>query len=84
MQISRDELQQLFAEIFETDAQSFTFATVPGDIATWDSFNHLNMVMALEERYGVSFSTDEVASMSSVGATVALLQEHGVAVDWAA
>ncbi len=84
MQISQDELQQLLAEVFETDAQEFTLATVPDDIATWDSFNHLNMIVALEERCGVSFSTDQVASMASIMAVVTLLREHQVTVDWPA
>ena len=82
MQISRDEIQQLLAEIFEVDAASFTLAAGPEDIGTWDSFNHLNMTVALEERCGVSFSTDDIASMLSVGAIVALLRERGVDVDW--
>jgi acyl carrier protein len=55
---------------------------VPEDVPNWDSLNHLNVVVALEERFGVVLSTDEMASMLSVGALVDLLRVHGVEVDW--
>ena len=82
MQLRREEIQQLFGEVFEADPHAFALATGPEDVATWDSFNHLNLVVSLEERAGVSFSTDEIASMLSVAKIVALLREHGVDVDW--
>jgi acyl carrier protein len=82
LQIRREEFQQLFAEIFEVDADLFTLAAGPDDIGTWDSFNHLNMTVALEERCEVSFSTDEIASMLTVGTIVGLLRDRGVEVDW--
>ena len=83
MQIRREEIQQLLAEAFESgDPAAFTLAAGPADIGTWDSFNHLNMVVMLEERCRVNFTTNEIASMLSVAEIVARLREHGVEVDW--
>jgi acyl carrier protein len=84
VQISREELQALLAEAFEAEEEpaAFTLAVGPDDIGTWNSFNHLNLVVTLEDRCGVSFSTDEIASMLSVGEIVARLREHGVDIDW--
>ena len=82
--ISRAELQQILSEAFESaeEPAAFELATGPDDIGTWNSFNHLNLVVTLEDRCGVSFSTDEIASMLSVGEIVASLRGHGVEVDW--
>lgn len=82
MQLRREDIQQVLGEVFEADPQDFALATGPEDVPTWDSFNHLNLVVSLEERCGVSFSTDEIASMLSVAKIVALLRERGVDVDW--
>jgi len=72
----------MLARIFETDAQALRLEWGPDQIGAWDSLGHLNLIVATEERFGVSFSTDEIASIESIGDLVARLREHGVAVDW--
>lgn len=42
----------------------------------WESASHLVLIMALEERLGVSFSPDEVVSMTSVKKILALIQKQ--------
>ena len=34
---------------------------------TWDSLNHITLVMSLEESFGVKFSTREVMGWKNVG-----------------
>jgi acyl carrier protein len=46
-----------------------TASEVPG----WDSFNHINLVMQVEEDFGVRFSTEEISSLKNVGEFKALL-----------
>jgi acyl carrier protein len=45
----------------------------------WDSIRHLDLVMALEEAFGVSFSSDELGALTSYGAIVEALERRGVA-----
>lgn len=82
MKISRDEFQQLLGEAFSVDPSEILLTADAEDFETWDSLNHLNAVVTLEERCGVSFSVDEIASMQSIAQIVACLREHGVDVDW--
>ena len=44
----------------------------------WDSIRHLNLVMALEEAFGVSFSSDELGRLTSYRAIVEALAERGI------
>ncbi len=37
------------------------------DVPTWDSLNHVNLMMFVEEEFGVHFTTGEVSSMQNVG-----------------
>jgi perosamine synthetase len=48
----------------------------------WDSCNHLNLVFALEERFDIRFSTQEMGAMANVGDLFVLLNKHGVEVEW--
>lgn len=45
------------------------------DVPSWDSFNHVNLIIAIELEFGVRFSTDEIASLQNVGDLKALLRQ---------
>ena len=45
----------------------------------WDSIRHLDLVMALEEAFGVSFSSEELGMLTSYRAIVEALGQRGVA-----
>jgi acyl carrier protein len=38
----------------------------PETIESWDSLKHMNLILALEEEFGVSFTDDEIMTMVSV------------------
>lgn len=59
------------------DAQITEDCSAEG-ISSWDSIHHLNLVMALEEAFGVSFPTGEFAGLQSYRAIAASLAERGV------
>lgn len=39
----------------------------------WDSFNHINIVVAIEQYFGIKFKTAEIESLRNVGELVALI-----------
>ena len=38
----------------------------PETIASWDSLKHMNLIVALEEEFAVSFTDEEIMSLLSV------------------
>jgi acyl carrier protein len=52
-----------------------------GRTETWDSVAHMQLVLALEDAFGISLSPDEVVEISSYPAAVRVLRDHhGLAV----
>lgn len=49
--------------------------TSPDTVSAWDSVAHLNLVVAVEEAFGVSFTPDETMEMTSVRLMKLLLEE---------
>ena len=49
-------------------------------VDTWDSLNHINLLSALEQEFGLILATDSLAEAHSVPRLKALLAEHGVTV----
>ena len=46
---------------------------------TWDSLKHVELIFMLEERFGVQFSEEEMASLRSSDDIVHLIEEKGAA-----
>jgi len=46
----------------------------PDSIETWDSIQHLNFVLALEEKFGLQLSPEEMEQMRSVGEAAKVVQ----------
>jgi acyl carrier protein len=62
------------SEAFElNDAMSF------GDVPGWDSLGHMNLVVELESRLGITLGMEDVAMIDSVGAVrkVVARQQNG-------
>lgn len=64
-------LENVFKTTFGIDA-------VPADLSqtnceAWDSVNHLNLVLALEAEFGVTFEPEEIAAMQNVRIVAELL-----------
>jgi acyl carrier protein len=47
--------------------------TTADQIEGWDSFNHINVVVATEQYFGLKFKTAEVETLRNVGELVALI-----------
>jgi len=55
------------ADIFQMPAAQLTPASSPETIESWDSVQHLNLVLALEEQFGIQFEPEEMDQMKSLG-----------------
>jgi acyl carrier protein len=73
-----DELQSIFREILDQDVE-LDANTVPAELPGWDSFAHVNTLFAVEEHFGVQFSTREFGQIRTVGDLAELLQRKGAA-----
>ena len=76
MQSVEQGVREVMAAIFNLVPQNIDATASPGTIEVWDSLQHLNLVLALEERFGVQFSVDEVATMNDYSAIVTLIAQH--------
>lgn len=68
-----NSLGTLFSEIFLRDDIALTKATSARDIDGWDSFKQIEIVMAVEERFGIKLQTREIDGLRNVGDLVSLI-----------
>jgi acyl carrier protein len=69
-----EKLSGIFYDIFDEKDIVLTSNTTAADIETWDSFNHVNLIVAIESSFDVKFSTQEIEAMEDVGDIVLRLK----------
>ena len=69
------KLQDIFQDIFDDKKLEIQESTNSDDIENWDSLNHINLVIAIENEFGIKFSFDELATLNNVGAMVNLMMK---------
>jgi acyl carrier protein len=71
----REQVQDLFRDVFEDDQIVLQDSTTAADIDGWDSLMHINLVIALERRFSIRMATAEIARLKADGQNLgALLQ----------
>ncbi|MDT8899742.1 acyl carrier protein [Anaeroselena agilis] len=73
-----DELKKILAGVFKVPVASIGEQTLMQDIDTWDSLTHMDLILTLENEYGVTFSGEEIVVMTSFAKIAATLAAKGV------
>ncbi len=63
---TRERVLRAVSQIMGVPAATLTDASSPDSVDAWDSLRHMNLVLALEEEFGVKFSDEQIMTMSSV------------------
>jgi acyl carrier protein len=60
-------LTTIFQDVFLRDDLTLSAGTNAKDVAGWDSFKQIEIIMASEEQWRIRFSTRELDALRSVG-----------------
>jgi acyl carrier protein len=60
-----DTLKQVMATMLNIDPAEINAESSMDTIASWDSLRHMNLVLALEEEFGVQIPDEEAANITS-------------------
>jgi acyl carrier protein len=70
---TRENLQDVFREVFGDDELVITDSMTSDDVDGWDSLKHINLILAIEKRFRIKFATAEIAKLAEDGQTVGSL-----------
>lgn len=71
-----EKIQPIFKDIFDDENLVVTEKTVAADVEDWDSFAQMQIVMGIEDMFGIKFSTDEVTEFKNVGDVIKAIERH--------
>ncbi len=75
MDKKRTEVELVFRDVFGDDGIVLRDEMTADDVDGWDSLAHINLIIALEKRFGIKFATAEISRMKEPGQNVGTLVE---------
>lgn len=70
-----ERLNMVFREVFDDDTISVHDETTANDIEDWDSFEHINLIVAVEKEFGIKIPMGKTLTMENVGEMVDIILE---------
>ena len=68
-----DQLQDVFRRVFNDPSIVLNERMTAEDVDGWDSLTHINLIIAIEKRFGVKFATAEISRLKEDSANVGSL-----------
>ena len=72
-----ERLNNVFRDVFDDESIVVEDSTTSDDIEDWDSFEHINLVVAVEEEFNFKIPMGKVVTMKNVGEMVDIIIELG-------
>lgn len=83
----QNDLQEVFRDVFDDDDLKIDAMMKAADIKGWDSMGHINLIIAIEKRFGIRFAASEIATMrgpdKNVGTLLQLIEAKAARSDGA-
>ncbi len=74
--VNFEDLRSLVAEIFKVEPSQVEPGAQLGEWPAWDSMAHMDLMVALESRFGVEISAENISQLTSIPAILEHLQNR--------
>lgn len=71
-------LNQVLAKLLRMQVADINEDVSPRTVKFWDSLKHIELIMAIEQEFGIRFDSAEVPALTSVGSIRRILLEKGL------
>lgn len=69
--------EELIAKVFGVPLTDVVPSSSPETVEEWDSLAHMNLVLELEETYGIALSSDDALDIKDVASLKRVLNDRG-------
>lgn len=70
-----ERLNYVFQEVFDDESISVEDETTADDVEGWDSYEHINLINAVEDEFEIKIPMGKVVTMKNVGEFVDIILE---------
>lgn len=62
----KDKIKNIMSAVFDIDKDIIGDDASTTNLENWDSINHMNLVLAMEEEFNVVFDDEEIVKITSL------------------
>ena len=73
--MAEERIKNVMSSVFEISVDQIRDDSSPDTIGSWDSLKHMNLVVALEEEFGVIFNDEELSDLENFMLIKFILEE---------
>lgn len=70
----KERIFRVIGQVMGVPVEDVNEDSSPDSIQDWDSLRHMNMILALEEEFGLEFTDEQIVEMLSVGIIILEVQ----------
>lgn len=70
-----EKLNEIFCDVLDLDGVELTDLTSADDIEEWDSLSHIQLIVAIEKKFNIKFTSLEIMKWANVGEMVTSMEE---------
>lgn len=71
-----EQLNEVFQDVFDDDSITVDETTTANDIDDWDSLEHINLINAIEQKFGIKFDMGQIVTMKNVGEMANIIESQ--------
>ena len=72
-----ERLNKVIRDVLDDDSLELQDSTTADDVDGWDSFEHINLIVAIEDEFDMKIPMGKTITMKNVGEMVDLILEEG-------
>ena len=71
----KETLTEVFQDVFDDDELELFDEMTAEDVEEWTSLTHIQLIVAVEKKFNVKFTTVEVMKLKNVGEFIGLIEK---------
>jgi acyl carrier protein len=73
----KERVFKIISQVMDVPFEEVNERSSPENLERWDSFQHMNLILALEEEFKIKFTDEEIVRMGDAGIILEALQKKG-------
>ncbi|MBF0552696.1 MAG: acyl carrier protein [Deltaproteobacteria bacterium] len=71
----KDRVLKTVSQVLNVPIELLSEESSPDTVASWDSLKHMNLILALEEEFGIQFRDEQIVEILKVGLIIEAVKE---------
>ena len=71
-------LYKILSQVLNVPIEQINNESSPDTITEWDSLKHMNLVLAIEQEFGIQFTEEQIIEMLNVALIEETLKDHRI------